>query len=232
MSEHLLGVKMAQSLHSTIGIAIVRGDYDTRPFPNEAQLAQSVNASRSVTREAVKMLTAKGLIRSRQGSGTHVEPVSRWNLLDPDILAWLMHRPYSYDIYREFNQVRRAIEPVAASLAAENPDRSLIDAIGDALEAMKLNVGGNQALIEADIAFHVAILKASGNAFFLRLTPLVHAALAPSIDVSKHVGGVDVPMHEEVYLSIKQGDRDEAEEAMRRLVKHAGTLIEKYVHQP
>lgn len=227
MTDSVLGTSRAVTLQRLLGRAIVRGDYAQKAFPNESQLAEMFDTSRTVTREAIKMLTAKGLIRSRQKTGTHVESVSEWNLLDPDVLSWLMDRPYSSEIYREFNQVRLAIEPTAAALAAESSDREAIEAIGLALEQMKKHRKGSETLVQSHIDFHVSVLRASGNPYFWRLKGLIHAALSPSVDLIRKIDSVDIDMHETVQMCIAKGEASEAEIAMRRLIRNAGSLAEK-----
>ena len=131
-----LGVSLAYGLLASLGQSIVRGEFEKTGFPTEAELCVRYGASRTVMREAVKMLSAKGLLSSRQRQGTRVEPVENWNLLDPDVLRWLMERPFSNKIFLEFTQMRLAIEPTAAALAAEVQDRRAIAAIREGLEAM------------------------------------------------------------------------------------------------
>src|SRR4051812_5173598 len=90
-------------LTDTLGKAIVTGVYDDTRFPTEAELAVQHNVSRSVTREAVKMLTAKGLLTARPRKGTTVLPASSWNLFDTDVLRWLLERKFSLELLRQFS---------------------------------------------------------------------------------------------------------------------------------
>src|SRR3954468_10298071 len=86
----LLGRNLTYGLLDVLGRAIVIGNYEKRGFPTEAELATQHGVSRSVTREAVKMLTAKGLLSARPKQGTTVQPSSAWNLFDTDVLRWLL----------------------------------------------------------------------------------------------------------------------------------------------
>src|SRR5215469_13024195 len=114
------GQNLTHSIVQNLGIAIVTGNYSVKkPFPVEAELCKHYGASRSVLREAVKMLTAKGLLGARPRQGTWVQPEENWNLLDPDVLRWLLERKPWIDLLIEFTQVRLAIEPAAAALAAQ-----------------------------------------------------------------------------------------------------------------
>ena len=97
-------------MHVGIGVAIVTGVYSTNnPLPIESELCRQYNASRTVVREAVKMLTAKGLVGARPRLGTRVEPESNWNLLDPDVLGWLLERKFSPALLIEFTEIRLAV---------------------------------------------------------------------------------------------------------------------------
>ncbi len=113
------GQNLTYRIVEALGVAIVSGAYSIKnPFPIEAELCIQYGASRSVLREAVKMITAKGLLSARPRQGTWVQPEEAWNLLDPDVLRWLLERKPTYALLREFAQVRLAVEPKAAALAA------------------------------------------------------------------------------------------------------------------
>ena len=117
-----LGRNLTYGMLDSLGKAIVTGAYEETPFPTEAELSKQHAVSRSVTREAVKMLTAKGLLSARPRQGTIVQPVSSWNLFDADVLRWLLDRKFSVDLLRQFSELRIAIEPAAAALAARAAD--------------------------------------------------------------------------------------------------------------
>lgn len=224
------GMGLTHNLLRIIGQAIVSGTYDTKPFPTEAELSATYGASRTVTREAVKMLTAKGLLTSRPRKGTLVEPMERWNLLDPAVTGWMMERPYSDKIFRDFTQMRTAVEPTAASLAAKRQDRAQIRMIREALDRMRTSSEQHESELEADIDFHVAILRASGNAFFWQMRELIRVALNMSITLTNRIKGhaADVDAHEGVLLAIEAGKPDEAEAAMAVILNEALELIERY----
>ena len=112
------------------------------------------------------MLTAKGLLSARPRQGTKVQPSSRWNLFDTDVLRWLLERKFSVELLKQFNQLRVAIEPEAAALAAQYADAKEREAISAGLERMEAAEQGLDDTLDADIAFHVAILKASKNPFY------------------------------------------------------------------
>lgn len=224
------GVSLTYGLLETLGQSIVSGYYDGRGFPTEAELCATFGASRTVAREAVKMLTAKKLVSARPRQGTRVEPVANWNLLDPDVTRWLMERPFSNKIYREFTEVRLAIEPMAASLAAQRADRKAIRAIRDGLNGMRDQAEDHDQALSADIEFHVSILRASGNPFFWQLRELINTALRISISITNKIAGhtASIPAHEAVLIAIEHGDAEGAHQAMRAILLESLTLIETY----
>ena len=174
----MLGNNLTYAMLDALGKEIVTGGYDDQPFPTEAELARRHDVSRSVTREAVKMLTAKGLLTARPRKGTTVRPPSRWNLFDPDVLRWLLERKFSLELLRQFSELRIAIEPAAAALAARASDAEGRAAIGAGYARMVAAEAGNDDPLEADIAFHIAILEASANPFYQQFRDVVPWAQA------------------------------------------------------
>src|SRR5215470_9566359 len=132
------GQNLTYSIAHNLGVAVVTGVYSTdNPIPIESELCRQYNASRTVVREAVKMLTAKGLLGARPRLGTRVEPESNWNLLDPDVLGWLLERKFSPALLIEFTEIRLAIEPAAAALAARRAGATEKAAIQTGIERMQ-----------------------------------------------------------------------------------------------
>ena len=212
-----------------LGRAIVTGKYDETPFPTEAELTSSFNVSRSVTREAVKMLTAKGLLSARPRQGTVVQPESNWNLYDPDVLSWLLERRFSLDLLRNFNQLRVAIEPEGAALAALFASQDDLDAISAGLERMKKAEQKLDDTLDADIAFHVAILKATKNPFYSQFKDIVATALRTSIRFTNDIKGrsASIEDHSAVERAmIAKRKPDVARKAMKHLIGEVLVLIE------
>ncbi|PAX08071.1 FadR/GntR family transcriptional regulator [Sphingomonas lenta] len=212
----------------SLGRAIVTGRFRDRPFPTEAELAKSHGVSRSVTREAMKMLAAKGLVSARPRQGTAVRPSGSWNLFDPDVLRWLLERQFSVDLLRHFTQLRLAIEPEAAALAArhaEPADRELIRA---GLERMEAAERGRDDTLDADIAFHVAVLNASKNPFYAQFRDVVATALMKSIRFTNSIKGhsASIAEHQAVLDAVLAGDAARARDAMRLLIANVLQLIE------
>jgi DNA-binding FadR family transcriptional regulator len=231
MSTPERGQNLTYSIVQHLGVAIVTGTYCARrPFPVEAALCKQYGASRSVLREAVKMLTAKGLLAARPRQGTWVQPEARWNLLDPDVLRWLLERKFSYSLLVEFTQVRLAVEPKAAALAAVDASAERKVAIRTAIARMYAAERGDDDPLESDIGFHTSILRASGNRFYAQLPELISTALRFSIRMTNRQKGVrlaSVEDHEKVCAAILAGDPVRAETSMEYLIQEALALIRK-----
>ncbi|WP_111642184.1 FadR/GntR family transcriptional regulator [Marinimicrobium alkaliphilum] len=214
-----------------LGGAIVQGSYGVgEAFPTEAELCNSYNMSRSVIREAVKMLAAKGLISSRPRQGIRVQPNNQWNMFDADVLQWTLSARPSLQLLREFTELRIGIEPEAAILASrkQNPDN--IRAIEAGLKRMREAERGNDDPLEADIAFHTAILVASENRFFIQLRNFIQTALRVSIASTNQIKGVTMASyrdHEKVYDAIAAGQPEAAHDAMSGLLIEALELIDQ-----
>ncbi|MGH1370442.1 MAG: FadR/GntR family transcriptional regulator [Cellvibrionaceae bacterium] len=220
---------LTQSIVQDLGQAIVCGTYSSeKPFPIEADLCTQFGVSRSVLREAVKMLTSKGLLSARPRQGTWVEPESNWNLLDPSVMHWLLDRKFSIDLLLEFTQVRLAIEPQAAEFAALSGDEDAMAQIDAAIDRMDAAAKGDDDPLLSDIAFHVAVLQASGNRFFMQLEDLIDTALRISIRFTNQYKGVvlaDVDAHRAVAEAIRKGDAALASSAMKVMLSEALELM-------
>ena len=220
---------LTHGMLDALGKAIVTGGYDAAPFPTEAELARQHAVSRSVTREAVKMLTAKGLLTARPRKGTTVQPRERWNLFDPDVLRWILERRFSLDLLRQFTELRIAIEPAAAALAARAAEEPDLTAIRAGFERMAAAEAGHDDPLEADIAFHIAILEASANPFYRQFRDVVETALRTSIRFTNQSDGrtASLPQHHNVLSAIERRDPAAANAAMTALIADVMTLIAK-----
>jgi DNA-binding FadR family transcriptional regulator len=211
-----------------LGRAIVTGAYEDQRFPTEAELAVQHMVSRSVTREAVKMLTAKGLLTARPRKGTTVQPSSSWNLFDTDVLRWLLERKFSLELLRQFSELRIAIEPEAAALAARESNAAAAADIRAGYERMADAEAEGSDPLEADIAFHIAVLNASANPFYMQFRDVVATALRTSIRFTNRFEGrtASLPAHHEVLAAIEAGDPIAARRAMAAIIADVMTMIE------
>lgn len=228
-TREALGRNLTHGLLDRLGSQIVGDAFAGRPFPTEAELSRQHGVSRSVTREAVKMLTAKGLVTARPRQGTMIQPSSQWNLFDPDVLRWMLERRFSIDLLKQFSQLRVAIEPAASALAAETADDRGLALIDAGLARMVSADAGHGDVLDADVAFHVAILNASGNPFFGQFRDVVSTALRTSIHYTNRIAGrsADVVAHRRVRDAIFARNPKAAREAMSRIIEEAVAAIER-----
>ena len=221
------GRNLTYGMLDRIGRAIVTGHYDETAFPTEAFLASENGVSRSVVREAVKMLGAKGLLTARPRKGTTIQPSRHWNLFDPDVLRWLLERKFSLELLRQFTELRVAIEPAAAALAARTHNAERLGAIDAGFARMVAADAGDDDVLGSDIAFHVAVLEASGNPFYRQFRAVVETALRTSIRFTNRFKGrtADLEQHRAVLDAIEQRDAEGARAAMAALIVDVGALI-------
>lgn len=224
-------LNLSDRVTQELGRAIISGVYNNESgFPSEAKMCEDYGVSRTSIREAVKMLGAKGLITSRPRKGIVVEPATKWNLYDTSVLKWMLESSPSLFVLREFLQMRMAIEPQAAALAAQFATEKQIDEVEKALNAMI--AAGNDAslsLHEADIAFHTSILAASNNRFILQLRDFVSTALNVSIQHTTPAKGsikAIIEEHDKVYRAIRKRQPERAKSTTAYLIDEAIIFID------
>ena len=218
---------VTRSLVEGIGGAIVRGDFAIgNSLPTEAELAEKYRVSRTVTREAIKMLTAKGLVQAWPRRGTIVQKESDWNLFDADVLAWLLERNVSIPLVKDFLRMRLAVEPAAAEMAAVIA--ADVSEIERAVEQMERAARHGGDTLSADSSFHAAILRASGNPFFAQMAPMVDTALRMTIRITNRLKGVkfaSIQEHVDILNAIRSGDAELSRVLSEALVERALDLI-------
>tara|TARA_R110000868_G_scaffold376293_2_gene641140 strand:+ start:135 stop:860 length:726 start_codon:yes stop_codon:yes gene_type:complete len=229
MANKAFSGNFTRHIVQSLGKAIALGEHPQgEPLQAEALLCGTFDASRTVLREAVKMLTAKGMLDARPRRGTIVLPESQWNLSDPDILNWMLERKGSLPIIAEFVDMRLAIEPAAAGLAALNLNDETRQTLMLAINRMDAAANGDDDHLDADIAFHVGILEASNNRFFWNMRHTIDVALRFSIRMTNRFKGVErasVDDHRHILNFILARDQQGAETAMRALLNEAKTLV-------
>lgn len=206
----------------------MRGDFKPgSALPNEAVLGQEFEASRSVIREAVKALSAKGLIESRTRTGIRVLPPIHWNLLDPEVLSWRYSAMPPAQFLREIFEIRGLIEPQAAAFSAERASRSEIAEIAAAYEEMEAADEPGPEAINADLKFHRAILAGARNHLLLQMGNLIGVGLTVSYGLSTDTFEVFLPRHKDVLDAIAARKPDAAHAAMERLLSDTRTYLDK-----
>ncbi len=215
-----------------LGWRIVGGEFRPgEPLPNEAVLGEEFGASRSVIREAVKSLAAKGLLESRTRTGIRVLAPMHWNLLDPQLLGWRYSTMQPQQFYREIFEIRGLIEPQAAGFAAERASKAEIAEIVAAFAAMEAaNQPGNEA-IEADLRFHRAVLAAAHNDLLLQMGNLIGVGLMVSYRLSSESYTRFLPLHKEVADAIVARDAAAARDAMARLLVDTHTFLKTQLNR-
>lgn len=207
-----------------LGREIVAGTVaEGAKMPIEADLCERFNVSRPVIREVTKTLASKGLVTSRPRVGTVVRPRPHWNLLDPEVLDWLIRALPEGRFLDMLFEVRLAIEPAAAALAATNASEADIEAIGEAYRAMAA-AQTREALLDPDIRFHQGVMDATHNELMSYIGNTLHGALAASIRLtSRHPDTYELslPRHEAVYEAIAERDAVEARAAAETLLRES-----------
>lgn len=214
-----LGSNLTWSLLDLLGRAILRGSYDEIAFPTEADISRCHQVSRSVTREAMKMLAAKGLVQARPKQGTIARPIDDWNLFDRDVLRWLCEKPDNLARLRQLNELRVGMEPQAAALAAVGCSGEQLAAISSAFEQLQ-SARRRSKVLDAEIIFHSTILLACNNPFFSHLRIIVISALkASSCQPNSKLRCANILHQSSVHDAIKRRDADGARVAMTALLK-------------
>ncbi|GGT44086.1 GntR family transcriptional regulator [Streptomyces purpureus] len=206
-----------------LGQMIVSGDLGAdRPLVPE-EIGQRFEVSRTVVRESLRVLEAKGLVSARPNVGTRVRPVSDWNLLDPDIIEWRAFGPQRDDQRRELNELRWMIEPLAARLAVGHGRDDIQQRLGDMVEIMghALSQGDGITFSRADTEFHSLLIQLAGNRMLEHLSGIVAAALqvsgAPATSCDRP-GEACLVQHARIVDALAAGDALAAETAMRQLL--------------
>lgn len=219
------GRRLRGAIARKLGAAILSGQYPPgATLSGEVAFAETLNVSRSAYREAVQVLTAKGLVESRPKAGTRVLPRQRWSLLDPDVLAWAFAGEPDTRFVRDLFELRAIIEPAAAGLAARRRSRDDLRTLKDALTRMRRETLASAAGRDADRDFHVAILAATRNDALQVLGAGIGAAVNLTTDFKQRSRALPrnpIPDHVHVYEAIAAGNAAAAARAMRRLVELA-----------
>lgn len=206
-----------------LGQMIVSGDLGAdRPLVPE-EIGQRFEVSRTVVRESLRVLEAKGLVSARPNVGTRVRPVADWNLLDPDIIEWRAFGPQRDDQRRELGELRWTIEPLAARLAAGHGRPDIQQRLADMVEIMGHALGQGDAITfaRADHEFHALLIQVAGNRMLEHLSSIVSAALQVSgspITACDRPSETCVAHHARMVEALAAGDATGAENAMRQLL--------------
>jgi DNA-binding FadR family transcriptional regulator len=216
------GRRLHGAIAHRLGTDILSGVYAPGTIlSSEVEFSEALEVSRGAFREAMQVLAAKGLVESRPKAGTRVLPRARWNMLDPDVLAWAFAGEPDPVLVRGIFELRAIVEPGAARLAAERATREDLLALKAALGAMRRHTLLAEAGRAADRDFHHAILRATRNEALAALSATIGAAVHWTTLYKQRARALPrnaIPDHAKVYEAIAAGDGDAAAAAMRVLV--------------
>jgi DNA-binding FadR family transcriptional regulator len=215
----------------TIGLRILRGELQPGdPLPAEEELSADQAVSRTVLREAVRVLAAKGLVHARPKTGTRVRPRSEWNIADPDVLAWRVEAGPDRELYEQVTEVRMGIEPQAARLSATRATEQEIAGIADAYDGMEVGVKDPAAYLAADLLFHDRILAACHNELLGHLGSVLRGVLRTTFEFttsSPTSRQRALPLHRAILDGIATRDGDAADVATRILIADTAADIRR-----
>ena len=213
-----------------LGEAIVSGRYAVgSSIPPEPLLCAELGISRTVVREAVKSLVAKGLVITGPKLGTRVLPDDQWNWFDPEVIGWHSRNGLTPEFIRDLQELRRVVEPASVRLAAERATAADIAEIEEAYAGMKQAVEHGGDYVTHDLRFHQGLLKAAHNRLLAQMSKALGALLRTSFEIStskKDGPRISLPMHREVLDAVAAHDPPRAEAAILRLIDGAREDIE------
>jgi DNA-binding FadR family transcriptional regulator len=208
---------------------IVAGRYPSGTLlPPEPVLCESFDVSRSVVREAMKVLEEKGLARARQGHGTTVCPADEWNLLDPAVLAAAIRADETLRILDELVDVRVALESSMARTAARSMSDADLAELGDLLEEMGTQLHDPERYLAADTRYHDVIMLCSENRLGRSIIRAIHPHARASSRYSPPADDEDIQLahrgHTAIYEQLRRRDPDGAAAAMQEHIRGTWTL--------
>ncbi|GAB2590853.1 FadR family transcriptional regulator [Dyella jejuensis] len=215
----------ARNLHGHVtqelGVRIVSGVL--RPgesLPREDVLAEQMAVSRTALREAMRVLSAKGLVEARPKVGTRVREERYWQQLDADVLAWRCASMPPADFVQKLVEMREIFEPAAAAFAARRCDAAQFERLEAAYQAMEAARTSDE-WVEADLEFHEAVLVATNNELMISLFSVVETALGSYFVLSARKSGdfkYSLPYHRKVFEAIRRREPEVARRAMQQMI--------------
>ena len=214
-----------------LGEAIVAGRYEAGAvLPSEPLLCEELGVSRTVVREAVKSLAAKGLLRTGPKVGTRVQPAEAWNWFDPDLVAWQSKAGLTRDFLRDLHELRVVVEPAGVRLAAQRASADDVAELEAAFAGMTHAVEHGGDYVTSDLRFHQGLLRAGGNRMMVQMSKAIGALLRTSFEVSTTLlegPASSLPLHRAVLDAVIAHKPDHAERASLKLIDSAHDDIEQ-----
>ncbi|MBL8792039.1 MAG: FadR family transcriptional regulator [Rhizobiales bacterium] len=215
-------------IESAIGERILSGEFmPGTVLPNEAEWGKIYNASRTAVREAIKSLTAKGLIQSRPKVGSRVEPRSRWNMLDRNVLGWHRAAMDRKAFLASTQEARRLVEPGIAELAARKHSPQQLERLVAAYHAMA-EATEPPTMVATDVEFHEALLACANNELLVPFAIIIEQALTHLFDYTTNKNphySRALRLHQNIVRAVAAADGAAAREAMLQLLSDTDNVI-------
>jgi len=229
MSSDLTGA-LHGSVLTALGSAIVSGEYPAGQVVTLDGISARHQVSRSVAREAIRVLEAMGMVASRRRVGITVQPSWKWNVFDPRLIRWRLDSSDRAGQLASLSELRRGVEPTAAALAARRADPHQCRIMAAAVSDMVVHGrnGDLDAYLLADKVFHRTLLEASGNEMFRALNDVVAEVLSGRTHHGMMPARPDpaaIALHDEVARAIRLNDEAAAERAMRAIIDEAASAV-------
>ncbi|KRA31245.1 MULTISPECIES: FadR/GntR family transcriptional regulator [unclassified Nocardioides] len=188
------------------------------------------DVSRSVSREAVRVLASMGMVASRQRVGVTVQPRTSWRVFDPRLIRWRLDSEDRVAQLRSLGELRSGFEPVAAGLAAVRATPEQCGALATAASDMVVHgrSGDLAAFLAADVLFHQLVLEASGNEMLAALDGVVAEVLTGRTHhhlMPAHPKDEAIDLHVEVARAVRSGDAVAARAAMAAIIEEATVAV-------
>jgi DNA-binding FadR family transcriptional regulator len=223
---------VVDQLVSALGRDIAGGTWKPdETLPTEPEIAHRFGAGRNAVREAVKILAAKGFVRTERRAGTIVRPEFCWNLLDSEVLSWMLSAPANRDnLLDELSELRSIIAPTVAALAATHASAMETLRICESYDQMEKLTDEMPGVIDADVTFHELLFEATHNRLLLALVPAFTHLLRTNFEISVRAGkqvNRNLKEHRQISEAISRRDPETAQRATRKLLaKNAADLSE------
>jgi DNA-binding FadR family transcriptional regulator len=218
------------NLVDALGTAIVSGEYPPGQVINLDGVSTRHGVSRSVAREAIRVLESMGMVESRRRVGITIQPAQKWNVFDPMLIRWRLEAGDRAAQLVSLSELRRGFEPAAAALAARRADPHQCRIMAAAVSDMVVHgrSGDLEAYLLADKIFHQTLLEASGNEMFRALNGVVaevltgrtHHGMMPATP-----NPTAIELHDQVARAIRMRDEAGAERAMRAIIDEATSAV-------
>lgn len=226
---------MVKNIHGhtldRLGQAILAGEYAVgASLPPEPLLCEALGVSRTVVREAIKSLIAKGLLITGPKVGTRVLSDDQWNWFDPDVISWQAHAGLTPEFLRDLQELRLVVEPAAVRMAAEKATEADIALLEDAYQGMKNAIEQGGDYVVHDLRFHQGLLHASHNRMLVQMGKALAALLRTSFELSTRIKDgprSSLPLHRAVLDAVIAHSPAKAERALMVLINGANDDIEQ-----